>query len=76
MWQVTDIKAVVQEVAAHNITVAVDSTVCDTNSLQTARFRGADMVMHSATKYLNGHSDVIAGALVTREQHLSLGRPL
>jgi len=67
MWQVTDIKAVVQEVAAHNITVAVDSTVATPIHCKPLVL-GADMVMHSATKYLNGHSDVIAGALVTREQ--------
>ena len=46
--------------------VAVDSTVA-TPVLTRPLELGADLVMHAATKYLNGHSDVIAGALVTRE---------
>ena len=46
--------------------LAVDSTVA-TPVLTQPLALGADIVMHSATKYLNGHSDVIAGALVTRE---------
>jgi cystathionine gamma-synthase len=44
----------------------VDSTVA-TPIFSRPLLLGADIVMHSATKYLNGHSDVIAGALVTRE---------
>jgi cystathionine gamma-synthase len=46
--------------------VAVDSTVA-TPVLSQPLTLGADIVMHAATKYLNGHSDVIAGTLTTRE---------
>ena len=63
-WDVTDIAAaaaIAREVAA---TLAVDST-CATPLLTQPLSLGAHLVMHSATKYLNGHSDVIAGALAT-----------
>jgi cystathionine gamma-synthase len=65
-WEVTDIAAaatVAREVGAR---VAVDSTSA-TPMLTRPLELGAHVVMHSATKYLNGHSDVIAGALATRE---------
>jgi cystathionine gamma-synthase len=61
-WDVTDIaaaSALAREVGA---AVAVDSTAA-TPLLTRPLELGADIVMHSATKYLNGHSDVIAGAL-------------
>jgi cystathionine gamma-synthase len=61
-WEVTDIaeaSALAREVGA---TVCVDSTVA-TPLLTRPLELGAQLVMHSATKYLNGHSDVIAGAL-------------
>ncbi|WP_108125402.1 trans-sulfuration enzyme family protein [Saccharospirillum mangrovi] len=64
MWSVTDIAAVCQLAHAAGAKVAVDSTVA-TPILCRPLELGADLVMHSATKYLNGHSDVIAGALVT-----------
>jgi cystathionine gamma-synthase len=63
-WDVTDIAAagaLAREVGA---LVAVDSTAA-TPLLTRPLELGADIVMHSATKYLNGHSDVIAGALAT-----------
>src|SRR5690348_1633527 len=63
-WDVTDIaaaSALAREVGA---AVAVDSTAA-TPVLTRPLQLGADIVMHSATKYLNGHSDVVAGALVT-----------
>ena len=63
-WDITDIAAacaLAREVGAR---VAVDSTVA-TPLLTRPLEQGADLVMHSATKYLNGHSDVIAGALAT-----------
>jgi len=46
--------------------LVVDNTFCSP-MLQRPLEYGADIVVHSATKYLNGHSDVLAGALVTRE---------
>lgn len=66
MWTITDI-AVTSEIAhASGAIVAVDSTVA-TPVLTRPIELGADVVMHSATKYLNGHSDVIAGTLTARE---------
>lgn len=64
-WEVTDIAAVVALARRHGARVAVDSTVA-TPLLTRPLELGADIVMHSATKYLNGHSDLVAGALVTR----------
>ena len=62
-WSVTDIAAAAE--IAHNAgaLLGVDSTVA-TPVLTRPLELGADIVMHSATKYLNGHSDIIAGALV------------
>jgi cystathionine gamma-synthase len=62
LWSVTDIRAVADIAHAAGAVVAVDST-CATPLLTRPLEFGADIVMHSATKYLNGHSDVIAGAL-------------
>ena len=66
LWTITDIAAVCAMAHARGATVAVDSTVA-TPVLTQPLALGADIVMHSATKYLNGHSDVIAGALATRQ---------
>jgi len=65
-WEVIDIAAAVSAARASGTTVLVDSTVATPVFSQPLKL-GADIVMHSATKYLNGHSDVIAGALVCRE---------
>lgn len=62
LWSVTDIAAVAAIAHAAGARLAVDST-CATPLLTRPLELGADIVMHSATKYLNGHSDVIAGAL-------------
>ena len=64
MWSVTDIAAVAEIAHAAGARLAVDSTV-PTPILSQPLSLGADIVMHSATKYLNGHSDVLAGALCT-----------
>jgi cystathionine gamma-synthase len=63
-WVVTDIAAAA--VIAHDAgaLLAIDNTVA-TPVLTRPLEYGADIVMHAATKYLNGHSDVVAGALVT-----------
>ncbi len=66
MWGITDIAATAALAHSAGAALAVDSTVA-TPVLTQPIALGADIVMHSATKYLNGHSDVIAGALVTRE---------
>jgi cystathionine gamma-synthase len=66
LWTITDIAQTCDIAHAAGAAVAVDSTAA-TPVLTQPLALGADVVMHSATKYLNGHSDVIAGALVTRE---------
>jgi cystathionine gamma-synthase len=63
-WEVTDIAAISQLAHAADLRVAADSTVA-TPVLTRPIDLGADLVVHSATKYLNGHSDVLAGAVVT-----------
>ncbi|HXW19197.1 MAG TPA: PLP-dependent transferase [Roseiarcus sp.] len=62
LWSISDIKGVAEIAHAAGAKVGVDST-CATPILTRPLTLGADVVMHSATKYLNGHSDVIAGAL-------------
>ena len=62
---ITDIAAMADLAHRVQAIVAVDSTFA-TPLFQTPLMLGADLVMHSATKYLNGHSDVIAGTLTTR----------
>ncbi len=66
LWDITDIEAAVALAHGAGARVAVDSTVATPVFTRPLEL-GADLVMHSATKYLNGHSDVVAGALVTRE---------
>ena len=67
LWTITDIAATCETAHAAGALVAVDSTVA-TPVLTRPLSLGADLVMHAATKYLNGHSDVIAGTLTTREE--------
>ena len=62
----TDIAACAEIAHRHGALLAVDST-CASPVLTRPFEHGADVVMHSATKYLNGHSDVLAGVLVARE---------
>ncbi|MBV9567356.1 MAG: aminotransferase class I/II-fold pyridoxal phosphate-dependent enzyme [Hyphomicrobiales bacterium] len=62
LWTVTDIAAAAKITHAAGAKLGVDSTVA-TPVLTNPLALGADIVMHSATKYLNGHSDVLAGAL-------------
>jgi cystathionine gamma-synthase len=62
LWGVSDISGAAQIAHRAGALLAVDST-CATPIFTRPLALGADVVMHSATKYLNGHSDVIAGAL-------------
>ena len=62
--QISDLKALKSLAAAHNIMVAVDNTFMSPYLQRPIEF-GADFVTHSTTKYLNGHSDSIGGAIVT-----------
>jgi cystathionine gamma-synthase len=74
-WDVTDIAAacaIAREVGA---IVAVDSTAA-TPMLTRPLELGAHVVMHSATKYLNGHSDVIAGVLAVPARRAVAANPL
>jgi cystathionine beta-lyase/cystathionine gamma-synthase len=70
MMNVVDIEAMHKLVADKDILLAVDNTFA-TPYLQQPLTMGADIVMHSATKYLGGHSDVILGALVVRDTALA-----
>ena len=64
LWSITDIAGAAELAHAAGALLAVDSTAA-TPVLTRPLALGADLVMHSATKYLNGHSDVIAGSLTT-----------
>ncbi|MBV8492929.1 MAG: PLP-dependent transferase [Alphaproteobacteria bacterium] len=64
LWSITDIAATADIAHAAGALLAVDSTAASP-VLTRPLSLGADIVMHSATKYLNGHSDVIAGSLTT-----------
>jgi len=64
LWTICDIAAICAAARRAGARTVVDSTVA-TPVLTQPLGLGADLVMHSATKYLNGHSDVVAGALVT-----------
>jgi cystathionine gamma-synthase len=67
LWTITDIAAVAKIAHAAGVRLAVDSTAA-TPVLTRSLALGADIVMHSASKYLNGHSDVIGGVLATARQ--------
>jgi cystathionine gamma-synthase len=64
MWEITDLAALCELAHTAEVRVAVDNTVA-TPVLTRPLELGADLVVHSATKYLNGHSDVLAGAVLT-----------
>jgi cystathionine gamma-synthase len=65
LWSITDIAATAALCRAAGARLAVDSTIATPVFTQPISL-GADLVMHAATKYLNGHSDLLAGVLVTR----------
>ncbi len=69
LMKLADIEAIAKITKANNILFAVDNTFA-TPYLQKPLDLGADVVMHSATKYLGGHSDVIAGALIVKDEKL------
>lgn len=70
MMSIIDIEAISKITKKHNILLAVDNTFA-TPYLQQPLDLGADIVMHSATKYLGGHSDVVLGNLVVNDQELA-----
>ncbi|WP_425549106.1 cystathionine gamma-synthase [Aquimarina addita] len=70
MMNIIDIKAIASVSKKHNLLLAVDNTFA-TPYLQRPLDLGADIIMHSATKYLGGHSDVVMGALIVKDEELA-----
>ena len=70
MMNIIDIKSIVNLVKGKDILVAVDNTF-SSSYIQQPLILGADIVMHSATKYLAGHSDVVLGALILNDPSLA-----
>lgn len=68
LLKITDIKAVAAVVGEKRITLVCDNTFA-TPLCQQPLSLGADIVMHSATKYFGGHSDLMGGALITKKQN-------
>ena len=69
MMSILDIKAIADVTKHHDLLLAVDNTFASP-ALQNPMDLGADLVMHSATKYLGGHSDLVMGALVMQSDEL------
>ncbi|MFQ3598549.1 MAG: PLP-dependent aspartate aminotransferase family protein [Chloroherpetonaceae bacterium] len=69
MLRLSDIRAICEFAKAHQLLVAVDNTFA-TPYLQRPLELGADVVLHSSTKYLGGHSDILGGALMTNRSSL------
>jgi methionine-gamma-lyase len=67
--EITDIKAICEVAHKHNIPVCVDNTFCSPY-LQTPLDLGADIVVHSMTKFINGHADVVAGMIVAKTKEI------
>jgi cystathionine gamma-lyase len=74
LLKIVDIAAIAAIARKHGLLVAVDNTFASP-ILQRPLERGADIVMHSATKYLNGHSDMVGGMLVVGD-NAELGEQL
>lgn len=70
MMNIIDIKKVSEVAKKNNVLLAVDNTFA-TPYLQQPLDLGADIVMHSATKYLGGHSDVVMGALIVNDKEIA-----
>lgn len=70
LMHLTDITAVAEIAHAHNALLIVDNTFA-TPVFQRPLEQGADIVFHSTTKYLNGHSDMIGGAAIVRDDDLA-----
>ncbi|UPS91336.1 MULTISPECIES: trans-sulfuration enzyme family protein [unclassified Bizionia] len=64
---ITDIKAIAKLGKAHNILTSIDNTFASPINQNPIDF-GIDIIMHSATKYLGGHSDILAGALAASDE--------
>lgn len=69
LLRIADIQRLSSKVKSQNITVIVDNTFA-TPYLQTPLLLGADIVVHSTTKYISGHSDIVGGAVLTSNEVL------
>ena len=69
LLQAVDISKISKKAKIYNSLVVVDNTFLSP-SLQNPLLLGADLVMHSTTKYINGHSDVIGGAVITNDEEI------
>ena len=69
LLKLSDIAAIAAVCRERHVLLAVDSTFC-TPMLQRPLALGADIVVHSTTKYLNGHADVVGGAIITKDDAL------
>ncbi len=67
MLRIVDIPSIVEAAHERGVLVAIDSTFATPINMNPLEM-GVDMVLHSCTKYLNGHTDLIAGAVVAREE--------
>lgn len=65
---ITDIKAVAEIAHRHGLPLVVDNTFCSPY-LQRPLELGADIVLHSMTKFINGHADIVGGIIVTKDKH-------
>jgi cystathionine gamma-synthase/cystathionine gamma-lyase len=70
LLKVVDLRALARVTRRRGVTLAVDNTFA-TPLLQRPLELGADLCLHSSTKYLNGHADVVSGAIVTRDRQLA-----
>lgn len=66
---ITDLKAASELAHKHNILVCVDNTFCSPY-LQKPLDLGADIVLHSMTKFINGHADIVGGAVIAKNKEL------
>ncbi len=69
LLQLADIQAIAEIAHKHNILLVVDNTFSSPYFQQPLEL-GADIVLHSTTKYINGHSDVIGGAVITNDDEI------
>lgn len=69
LLKVADIKAAAKIAKENNILLAVDNTFL-TSYLQRPLDLGADIVVYSVTKYVNGHADVVMGAIITSNEEV------
>lgn len=75
LMEVGDVKAVAAFARSHGLVTAIDNTFATPVNFRP-REHGIDLVLHSATKYLNGHSDIVAGAVIGSEEHVDRVRHL